>query len=112
MSHALERPRRAGRRSGRRSGRRAIIAVALGLALSAVPSAAWAGPESTPGNQGKSASSGRPCDGCVGNADDKAPPGQAVNGVLDGSDPNAGYECDRNHGVGRGNPAHTACVFT
>jgi hypothetical protein len=49
------------------------------------------------------AANGRPCDGCVGNADDKDPPGQ------DRPDPNAGYECDRNLGIGRGNPAHTGC---
>lgn len=45
--------------------------------------------------------SGKPCDGCVGNADDKAPGGQS-----DGDD-NHGYECDDNKGVGQGNPAHT-----
>jgi LPXTG-motif cell wall-anchored protein len=54
---------------------------------------------------GKGQASGKPCAGCVGNADDKNPPGQAPNG----SDHNAGYECDRNHGVGRTNPAHTGC---
>ena len=48
---------------------------------------------------------GRPCMGCVGNADDKNPPGQLPNG----KDHNAGYECDRNKGVGQGNPAHTDC---
>lgn len=49
--------------------------------------------------------SGRPCDGCVGNADDKVPPPQAG----DGTDPDAGHECDRNEGIGDGNPAHSAC---
>lgn len=48
---------------------------------------------------------GKPCAGCVGKADNKNPPGQAP----DGSDPNAGYECDSNHGIGRTNPAHTGC---
>ena len=48
---------------------------------------------------------GKPCAGCVGKADNKNPPGQMPNG----SDANAGYECDRNHGVGRTNPAHTGC---
>ena len=49
---------------------------------------------------------GKPCAGCVGKADNKNPPGQ-----LPGpSDPNAGYECDTNHGIGRSNPAHTACT--
>ncbi|HJQ44776.1 MAG TPA: hypothetical protein VJ870_00435 [Amycolatopsis sp.] len=48
---------------------------------------------------------GKPCAGCVGKADNKNPPGQ-----LPGpSDPNAGYECDTNHGIGRTNPAHTGC---
>lgn len=55
---------------------------------------------------GKGAATGKPCAGCVGNADDKNPKGQAPNG----SDHNAGYECDRNHGVGRTNPAHTGCT--
>ena len=70
------------------------------------------GQESGPGNH-----TGRPCAGCVGNADDKNPPGQ----YPDGSDHNSGYECDGrdrpfknqngngNHGVGDENPAHTGC---
>jgi hypothetical protein len=49
---------------------------------------------------------GQPCAGCVGKADNKNPPGQAPNAT----DGNAGYECDRNHGIGRSNPAHTGCV--
>jgi hypothetical protein len=49
---------------------------------------------------------GKPCAGCVGKADNKNPHGQMPNG----SDPNAGYECDRNHGIGRTNPAHTGCT--
>jgi hypothetical protein len=92
----------------RRAGRSVLVVAALGLALSVVPSAAWAGTGSAPGQNG---SAGRPADGSVGKADDKAPPGQSVDGVLDGSDLNAGYECDTNHGVGQGNPAHTGCVF-
>jgi hypothetical protein len=51
---------------------------------------------------------GKPCAGCVGKADNKNPPGQMPNGT----DPNAGYECDRNHGIGRTNPAHTGCTAT
>jgi hypothetical protein len=51
---------------------------------------------------------GRPCAGCVGKADNKNPHGQ----MPGGSDPNAGYECDRNHGIGRTNPAHTGCLAT
>ena len=51
---------------------------------------------------------GQPCAGCVGKADNKNPPGQAPNGT----DRNAGYECDRNHGIGRSNPAHTGCQTT
>jgi hypothetical protein len=43
----------------------------------------------------------QPCNGCVGHADDKAPKGQS-----DG-DKNKGYECDANHGIGQGNPAHS-----
>ena len=51
---------------------------------------------------------GQPCAGCVGKADNKNPPGQAPNAT----DHNAGYECDRNHGIGRSNPAHTGCTTT
>lgn len=50
---------------------------------------------------------GRPCAGCVGNADNKNPPGQLPNALLDG---NNGYECDGNNGIGRTNPAHTGCT--
>lgn len=56
------------------------------------------------GNGGGNAN-GKPCQGCVGNADNKNPPGQFPNG----SDHNNGYECDGNNGVGKGNPAHTGC---
>jgi hypothetical protein len=49
---------------------------------------------------------GEPCAGCVGQADNKNPSGQ----LPGGSDPNAGYECDRNQGIGQTNPAHTGCV--
>jgi hypothetical protein len=98
MSNACARPPR-----GRRS---AILVAAVGLALFAAPSSAWAGTASAqPSQNGGGAAVGKPCDGCVGKADDKAPPGQ----VLDGSDLNAGYECDTNRGVGPGNPAHTGC---
>lgn len=54
---------------------------------------------------GNGKASGKPCAGCVGNADVKNPKGQAPNG----SDHNNGYECDGNHGVGKGNPAHSGC---
>ena len=56
---------------------------------------------------GNGKATGKPCAGCVGNADAKNPPGQMPNG----NDPNAGYECDRNNGVGKTNPAHTGCTF-
>jgi hypothetical protein len=51
---------------------------------------------------------GKPCAGCVGKADNKNPPGQ----FPDGSDHNAGYECDRNSGIGKTNPAHTGCAVS
>src|SRR6185312_10440450 len=54
---------------------------------------------------GNGNATGKPCAGCVGKADNKNPKGQNPNG----SDHNAGYECDRNHGIGRTNPAHTGC---
>jgi hypothetical protein len=80
----------------RRTGRSVILAAVLALPLSAVSGTLWAG---------AAHADGKPCDGCVGKADVKAPPGQDAYGA----DSNAGYECDTNHGVGRGNPAHTAC---
>lgn len=55
---------------------------------------------------GNGTATGKPCAGCVGKADNKDPHGQQPNG----SDHNAGYECDRNHGIGQTNPAHTGCV--
>lgn len=57
---------------------------------------------------GNGNATGKPCAGCVGKADNKNPKGQAPGG----SDRNAGYECDRNHGIGRSNPAHTGCKST
>lgn len=88
--------------TARRPLRTAFAVAALGFAMTG----AFAAPASaTPGASPSQAVEHRPCDGCVGNADDKTPAGQ----TLDGSDPNAGYECDTNHGVGRGNPAHSTC---
>ena len=58
------------------------------------------------GNQATGGHTGEPCAGCVGKADNKNPKGQMPNGT----DHNAGYECDRNHGIGRSNPAHTGCT--
>src|SRR5436305_9757310 len=57
---------------------------------------------------GTGKATGKPCAGCVGKADNKNPKGQ----MPGGSDHNAGYECDRNHGIGRSNPAHTGCRST
>ncbi|MEY2423368.1 MAG: hypothetical protein QOI95_3435 [Acidimicrobiaceae bacterium] len=55
--------------------------------------------------------SSKPCAGCVGNADDKNPgAAKQTNGQYpNGTDHNAGYECDRNQGIGQSNPAHTGC---
>ncbi len=63
-----------------------------------------------PSGNGKSETNNgnRPCAGCVGNADAKNPPGQ----LPGGSDPNNGYECDGNQGVGKTNPAHSGCGST
>lgn len=55
--------------------------------------------------KGDGNATGKPCAGCVGAADNKNPKGQMPNG----GDANAGYECDRNQGVGQSNPAHTSC---
>lgn len=57
---------------------------------------------------GSGLATGEPCAGCVGKADNKNPNGQMPNA----SDPNAGYECDRNHGIAQTNPAHTGCATT
>jgi hypothetical protein len=65
------------------------------------------GSASANGNGGGNAT-GKPCAGCVGKADNKNPHGQMPNA----SDANAGYECDTNHGIAKGNPAHTACQPT
>ena len=66
------------------------------------------GSPSLNGNGGGTAT-GKPCAGCVGKADNKNPKGQAPSGPVDH---NNGYECDGNHGIGKGNPAHTACSAT
>ena len=59
---------------------------------------------------GKGKATGKPCGGCVGNADDKNPGYNNGKGQMpNGSDHNAGYECDTNHGIARTNPAHTGC---
>ena len=50
---------------------------------------------------GNGSATNQPAAGTVGNADDKAPPGQSLN------DPNNGYECDGGQGVGNSNPAHS-----
>ncbi len=59
------------------------------------------------GPSGNGVATTQPAAGSVGKADAKNPPGQ----MPDGGDPNAGYECDRNQGVGQSNPAHTGCVI-
>jgi hypothetical protein len=65
--------------------------------------------DGTPSANGNGGGNGnQPCAGCVGNADNKNPPGQA----NDGSDHNNGYECDGNNGVGKTNPAHSGCQPT
>ncbi len=61
--------------------------------------------------QGGGNATGRPCAGCVGNADAKNPgAASGVGQMPDGSDRNRGYECDGNQGIGKTNPAHTGCV--
>lgn len=78
------------------------------------PTATTVAPKSTtsttsakpaPNGSGEGKATGKPCAGCVGKADDKSPKGQAA----DGSDKNKGYECDKNNGIGKGNPAHSSC---
>src|SRR4051794_1368382 len=60
------------------------------------------------GNQDTGGHTGEPCAGCVGNADNKNPPGQETTDPS-GTFPNNGYECDNNNGIGQTNPAHTGC---
>lgn len=63
------------------------------------------------GNQTNGNHAGEPCAGCVGNADNKQPGIDTLRGQYpNGSDQNAGYECDRNNGIGKTNPAHTGCI--
>ena len=57
-------------------------------------------------NAGSNGNGGKPCAGCVGNADGKTPKGQSSN------DKNRGHECDDNKGIGKGNPAHSPCPTT
>jgi len=65
------------------------------------------GSASANGNGGGKAT-GEPCAGCVGKADNKNPRGQ----MPGPADHNAGNECDTNHGIAQGNPAHTGCLTT
>jgi hypothetical protein len=58
------------------------------------------------GNGGGNAT-GKPCAGCVGQADNKRPGGQASQ--FNSTHRDAGYECNRNNGIGKSNPAHTGC---
>jgi hypothetical protein len=76
-------------RSVKLAARTAVATLAIGLSTLSMAGAAFASP---------------PPDGTVGNADGKAPAGQSV------GDKNKGYECDANHGIGNGNPAHTGCT--
>lgn len=82
--------------------RKRLVCLALGsvFALGLIASPAMAAEASANGN-GKGKAVGKPAAGSVGNADDKRPAGQTC------GDANSGYEGDRNHGVGRSNPAHT-----
>ena len=65
--------------------------------------------DGSPSRNGNSenSQSNKPCAGCVGNADNKNPPGQQPDPTRDG---NNGYECDNNQGVGKTNPAHSGCT--
>jgi hypothetical protein len=66
-----------------------------------------AGPSENGNGNGKAV--GRPDAGEVGKADNKNPKGQLPDAASDG---NAGYECDTNSGIAKGNPAHTGCTTT
>src|SRR5437764_685262 len=115
-----KRPLCSGSRMFRRVAAVAPAAVLLTMAFGTTGAMAAAGGNSTHANSaaspnmgvgngnGNGKATGKPCAGCVGKADNKNPQGQKPNG----SDHNAGYECDRNHGIGRSNPAHTGCKTT
>ena len=62
--------------------------------------------DGSPSGNGNGDNGNKPCAGCVGNADDKNPPGQLPGADEDGDQ---GYECDGNSGVGKTNPAHSGC---
>jgi hypothetical protein len=64
-------------------------------------------PTNTGAPSGNGNATTQPAAGTKGKADSKNPPGQYPNGT----DSNAGYECDRNQGVGKSNPAHTGCRY-
>lgn len=83
--------------TARRVGRALACFGAVALLSGFVATAVWAAPGD---NNGKG--NGPPAPGTVGNADDKAPPGQSQ------GDKNRGYECDDNQGIGKGNPAHSS----
>ncbi len=51
-----------------------------------------AGASQPSGNDNSDKTNGKPCDGCVGNADDKNPKGQSP------GDKNKGHECDDKRG--------------
>jgi hypothetical protein len=105
------------------SGLLLVLSSILGLGASAAPKAnngnggganqncgaycADPGAPSMNGNGGGNAG-GKPCAGCVGNADNKNPPGQFKNA----GDHNHGYESscgirEKNNGIAKGNPAHS-----
>jgi hypothetical protein len=91
----------------RRTSARTAIAIMLAVVGMLALGGAWSSATAAPGNSDNDNSQGNgpPADGSVGNADDKTPGGQS-----NGDNPNKGYECDDNQGVGKGNPAHTGCT--
>lgn len=87
--------------------RKGLVGIAALTGVVALSAGAAGATPSANGN-GNGLAVGRPEAGSVGNADFRTPGGQ----TLDGSDANAGYECDTNAGVGRTNPAHSGCEYS
>jgi hypothetical protein len=87
---------------------RAAIAIALAVVGMLALGGAWSSATATPGESAEHDNNGNgpPADCSVGNACGNTPPGQSEN------DKNKGHECDDNHGIGQGNPAHQGCTTT
>ena len=93
------------------AGGTALVALGLTAPVMAAPDGANGGcgaycPSGDGAPSGNGNATNQPAAGTVGRADEKNPHGQEP----DESDVNNGYECDGNHGIAQGNPAHSGCA--